>query len=344
MRFILLEQHVNVIGQQFTHRQRLDSVGKPIRFTGRQPECTRQDHDRDRFQPEHGLAAIYLAAGKGYYAQAGLDVTVKDGPNPDLLTQVGSGDIDFGVSGGDSAISARAAGTTVQSVMQFFTSYPVGLVTLADSGTPLNDPSDLKGLNIGVSQRSGSTYFGLLALLQAGNLTTNDVQITTVGANELEALSQKRVDAVMTLMNDEPVNAQNMGIQTSALLVGNYVNLVSSGLVTSDSMIKDHPEVVQKLVEATVKAMNDAQQNPDVAYLATVTRMTTLMTDQDKQTERDILTETQKYQQPIEGEPIGWLDPQAWTLTEYFLKSVGVITQDVDPTTCYTNTFVAPGS
>ena len=261
-----------------------------------------------------------------------------------MLSQVGSGDIDFGVSGGDSVISARAAGTPVESVMQFFTSYPVGLVTLADGSTQLTDPSEIKGLNIGVSQLSGSTYFGLLALLQAANLTTDDVHITTVGSNELEALSQKRVDAVMTLMSDEPAIAKNMGIQTTGLLVGNYVNLVSSGLVTSDSMIKDHPEVVQKLVAATAQAMNDALQNPDVAYLATVTRMTTLTTDQDKQTQRDILTDTQKYQQPIEGEPIGWLDPQAWTLTEYFLKSVGVLNQDVDPATCYTNQFVAPGS
>ncbi len=285
-------------------------------------------------------AAIYLAAEKGYYADAGLDVTVQDGSNPDLLAQIGTGGIAFGVSGGDSVVPARAAGIPVQTVMQFFTKYPVGLVALADSSFPLSSPSDLKGLNIGVSQLNGSTYFGLLALLQAGNLTQNDVHITTIGFTELEAVSQKRVDAAMTFMSNEPVNARDLGIETKSLLVGDYVNLMSSGLVTSDSMIRDQPDVVQKVVDATVKGMNEALKNPDEAYQATITRMPELTSDLDKQTQKDILAETQKYQQPVEGHPTGWGDPDGWTTTVNFLKSAEVITKDVDPTACYTNQFV----
>ncbi len=292
------------------------------------------------FNPSMSNAAIYLAAEKGYYAAEGLDVTIKDGSNPDLLAQIGTDSIAFGVSGGDSVIPARAAGIPVRTVMQFFTKYPVGLVALANSNVSLNSPSDLKGLNIGVSQLNGSTYFGLLALLQAGNLTKNDVHITTIGFTELEALSQKRVDAVMTFMSNEPVNARDIGIQTKSLQVSDYMNLMSSGLVTSDTMIQQHPDIVQKVVSATVKGMNEALQNPDEAYQATIKRMPELTTNQDKQTQKDILTETQKYQQPVAGHPTGWGDPNGWSTTASFLKSVGVITKDVDPSTCYTNQFV----
>ncbi len=292
------------------------------------------------FKPSMNSAAIYLAAEKGYYADQGLDVTVQDGSNPDLLAQIGTGGVAFGVSGGDSVVPARAAGIPVQTVMQFFTKYPVGLVALAGSDFPLNSPSDLKGLNIGVSQLNGSTYYGLLALLQAGNLTQDDVHITTIGFTELEALSQKRVDAAMTFMSNEPVNARDIGIETKSLLVGDYVHLMSSGLVTSDSMIQDHPDIVQKVVDATVRGMNDALQNPDEAFRATIKRMPELTTEQDKQTQKDILSETQKYQQPVDGHPTGWGDPDGWTTTVNFLKSVDVISKDVDPAACFTNQFV----
>jgi NitT/TauT family transport system substrate-binding protein len=292
------------------------------------------------FKPSMNSAAIYLAADKGYYKDAGLDVTVQDGSNPNLLAQVGTGGVDFGASTGDMVVSARAAGVPVQMVMQLFTKYPVGLIYLADSGKTINTPADLKGMNIGVSQLSGSTYFGLLALLQAGHLSTDDVKITTIGFTELEALSQKRVDAAMTYMSNEPVNARDLGINTKAVQVNDYVQIVSSGLVASESMIKDHPDIVQKVVDATAKAMNEELQNPDEAYAATIKRMPELTADKDKQTQRDILTETLKYQQPVANHPTGWGDPAAWKETTDFLKSVNVIDKVVDPTTCYTNQFV----
>ncbi len=292
------------------------------------------------FKPSMNSAAIYLAAEKGYYKDAGLDVTVKDGSNPDLLAQIGTGGVDFGVSTGDTVVSARAAGVPVQMVMQLFTKYPVGLIYLANSGKTINTPADLKGMNIGVSQLSGSTYYGLLALLQAGHLTKDDVKITTIGFTELEAVSQKRVDAAMTYMSNEPVNAKDIGIETNAVQVNDYVQIVSSGIVTSESMIKDHPDVVQKVVDATVKAMNEELQNPDEAFGATIKRMPELTADKDKQTQRDILDETLKYQQPVADHPTGWTNPDSWKTTTDFLKSVNVIDKEVDPTTCYTNQFV----
>lgn len=292
------------------------------------------------FKPSMNSAAIYLAASKGYYKDVGLDVTVQDGSNPNLLAQIGTGGVDFGVSTGDSVVSARAAGVPAQMVLQLFTKYPVGLIYLAGSDKTINTPADLKGMNIGVSQLSGSTYFGLLALLQAGHLTADDVKITTIGFTELEALSQKRVDAAMTYMSNEPVNARDVGIDTKAIQVNDYLQIVSSGIVTSESMINDHPDVVQKVVDATVKALNEELQNPDAAYDATIKRMPELTADKDKQTQRDILSETLKYQQPVSDHPTGWGNPDSWKTTTDFLKSVNVIDQAVDPTTCYTNQFV----
>ena len=309
--------------------------GTPATATGPRTKVVLQTG----FLPSMNFAPFYLALQLGYYADEGLDVTIQDGSNPDLLKQLGSGGVDFGIAGGDSVIPARAAGVPVVMVMQQFQKYPVGLITLASGGTSITKPADLKGKKIGVSAPNGSTYFGLLALLKAGNLTTSDVQIISIGFTELEALTQKRVDAAMTFVTNEPVQARALGFPVNQMNVSDYANLVSTGLVTSDRMVQQHPDVVQKFVNASLRGMAEEQRNPEEAYQAAIKRMPEL-TPANATVQRDILTETLKFEQQPSGHPYGWGDPASWTTTVDFLKSVGVITTDVNPTSCYTNTFV----
>ena len=291
------------------------------------------------FLPSMNFAPYYLAAAKGYYAAQGLDVTIKDGANPGLLEQIAGGGMVFGITGGDSLITARAAGIPDVLVLQQFQKYPVGLITLANGGAAIAKPADLKGKKIGVSAPNGSTYFGLLALLQAANLTKDDVTIVSIGFTELEALSQKRVDGAMTFITNEPIQARDQGIPVNQLAVSDYVNLVSTGLVTSEKLVAEHPDIVQKFVTASLQGLAEAQRDPDAAYAASIKRMQELSPAAAK-TQRDILTATLGFEQQPSGHPYGWSDPDAWTTTINLLKSVGVITKDVDASSCYTNTFV----
>ena len=309
--------------------------GSPAAASGPRTKVTLQTG----FLPSMNSAPFYLALQQGYYAAEGLDVTIQDGSNPDLLKQVGSGGVDFGISGGDSVIPARAAGVPVVMVMQQFQQYPVGLITLAGGGVTINKPADLKGKKIGVSAPNGSTYFGLLALLKAGNLTTGDVQIISIGFTELEALTQKRVDAAMTFVTNEPVQAKALGFPVNQMNVSDYANLVSTGLVTSDRMVQQHPDVVQRFVNASLRGLVETQRNPEAAYQATIKRMPEL-SPADATVQRDVLTATLTFEQQPSGHPYGWSDPAAWSTTVEFLKSVEVVTTNVDPTACYTNTFV----
>jgi len=309
--------------------------GSPATASGPRTKVTLQTG----FLPSMNSAPFYLALQQGYYAAEGLDVTIQDGSNPDLLKQVGSGGVDFGISGGDSVIPARAAGVPVVMVMQQFQQYPVGLITLAGGGVTINKPADLKGKKIGVSAPNGSTYFGLLALLKTGNLTTGDVQIISIGFTELEALTQKRVDAAMTFVTNEPVQAKALGFPVNQMNVSDYANLVSTGLVTSDRMVQQHPDVVQRFVNASLRGLVEAQRNPEAAYQATIKRMPEL-SPADATVQRDVLTATLTFEQQPSGHPYGWSDPAAWSTTVEFLKSVEVVTTNVDPTACYTNTFV----
>lgn len=285
------------------------------------------------------FAPYYLAAARGYYAQQGIDVDIQDGANTGLLEQVGRGQLDFGVTSGDSLLLAAGSGIPDVMVMQQFTSYPVGAISLASGKVSLRSPADLRGLRVGVSAPNGSTYFGLLALLKAGGLTLHDVDVVSVGFTELEALSSGQVDVAMTYLNNEPVQAQSEGITVNSLPVSRYRDLASQGLVTSRQMVREHPGLVRRFVHATQEGLRAALKDPAAADRAAIARMPGL-NQQETTLQRQVLTATQRFEQPPPSHPVGWTDPAAWTGTASFLRGAGQLHGAVTPSKCYTNQFV----
>ncbi|MBX6342350.1 MAG: ABC transporter substrate-binding protein, partial [Thermomicrobiaceae bacterium] len=283
------------------------------------------------FVPSVQFAPYYLAADRGYYAAEGLDVEIKHGASADLLSQLGSGGIDFAVTTGDQLALARINGVPITYVMAQFQRYPVGAVALANSGVTLQKPADLKGLTVGVSQLNGSTYLGLLALLQAGGLTKDDVHIITIGFTEVEALLQKRVQAAMTYLTNEPAQVRALGVPVQQLAVSDYVQVVSTGLATSDKMIQEHPDVVQRFVRASLRGLRETLADPSAAFEATLKRMPELPPDQQP-IQRQLLEHTLTFEQPPQGHPLGWTDPDAWVSTQDLLRSVGMASKTIDPT------------
>jgi NitT/TauT family transport system substrate-binding protein len=291
------------------------------------------------FIPNVQFAPYYLAEDRGYYAAEGLDVAIQDGANPDLLAQVGAGSVDFAVTGGDALVPARAAGVPVTYVMSQFQKYPVGAMAVEGSGPPLNTPADLRGLTIGISGPNGSTYIAMRALLQAAGLTVDDVHVISIGFTELEALRQKRIDAAMTFLTNEPVQARAMGLQVETLEVSPYYNLISTGVATSDMNVQQRPDLVQRFVTATLHGLRDTLADPDAALASSLSRTPEIAGSDQEQIQRDVLQATIGFEQPPVGHPLGWSDPSGWQATEDLLQSAGLISSTVDPTTMYTNQF-----
>ncbi len=292
------------------------------------------------FVPNVQFAPYYLAQDRGYYADQGLDVTIQSGANQNLLGELGAASVDFAVTGGDALVPARASGIPVTYVMAQFQRYPVGAMAVAGTGPSLSSPESLRGRNIGVSGPNGSTYIALRALLQAGGMTENDVHVTSIGFTELEALSQNRIDVAMTFLTNEPVQARAMGMQVETLEVSPYYNLVSTGLATSDRNVQERPDLVQRVVAATLHGLQDTLDDPDAAFAASLARTPEIAGTDQERIQREVLRATIDFEQAPPDHPLGWTDPAAWQATENLLQTIGVVTNTVDPATMFTNRFV----
>ena len=292
------------------------------------------------FMPNVQFAPYYLAEERGYFKDAGLDVSIQDGASPDLMQQLGNGKIHFLVTGGDSLTLARSNGIPVIYAMAQFQRYPVGAISISGKGPALTGPADLKGKKIGVSQLNGSTYIGLLALLHAAGLTLKDVEVITIGFTEVEALQQGRVEVAMTYITNEPAQVKAMGVAVNVLPVADHVNLISTGLAAASDRVDGNPDQVQAIVTASLQGLRDTLAEPDAAFAATLRRMPEVKGDAaQEKLQRAVLDATIAFEQAPKGHPFGWSDPEAWQTTVDLLHEIEMLKSSVDPSTLYTNRF-----
>ena len=102
-----------------------------------------------KWLPQAQFAGYYVAQSKGYYKDAGLDVTIKPG-GPDIApTQVIAGkQADIVVDWMPSALAAREAGVPLVNVAQVFNQS--GLMLTCKKSSGVSTPKDLKGKTLGV--------------------------------------------------------------------------------------------------------------------------------------------------------------------------------------------------
>src|SRR5258707_763499 len=123
---------------------------------------------------------IQIAKGKGYFTQAGLDVSfaVARG-GVDVAKQVGAGNALLGGIVADGPIMVRGNGVPVKIVAVFGGKGFMQLVVREDSG--IEKPADLKGKTITGMSYQDTTVYALLGLLASAGLTQNDVDIQSAG-------------------------------------------------------------------------------------------------------------------------------------------------------------------
>ena len=199
---------------------------------------------------------------------------------------VAVGQARFGIVSGEQVILARSRGRDVVYVFEWFQQFPVGLVY--DSARDLSDPSDLKGMVIGVPGRFGASYSGLFTLLASAGLTEADIDLREIGFSAPEVFCLGAVDAASVYLNNEPLQIASLAAagdcgevaDAAVLPVASQVDLVSNGLIVSRATLEDDPAVARRMVGALSAALRSVINNPAAAYLTSLEYVDSLPADE----------------------------------------------------------------
>jgi ABC-type nitrate/sulfonate/bicarbonate transport system substrate-binding protein len=279
------------------------------------------------------LAAPYFSAiENGYYAKEGLNVTINPGsPELNPVKMVATGADDFGILGGpDTLLVARSKGQPLVAVevLDRNSDFPV-ILTLKSSGLTTLD--NLKNKKIGFYYGHISTDV-LHTLFNKYDITHEEVD---VGMDYSQLIAGK-IDAQWAFKTTAGLNLPEKGIQVNVISPADYgINTHGYTIFTTEDMIKNNPDIVQKFVTATSEGVKFALEHPSEAVdiLAKYSNINKTLEYKRLLMYNEVTSNSKEY-------PIGYMDYSMFDETYNRLVGVGVITQPFNVSDAFTTRFI----
>ncbi|HUZ74659.1 MAG TPA: ABC transporter substrate-binding protein [Stellaceae bacterium] len=279
-----------------------------------------------------------VAKERGYFAKEGLDVDFEAAQGgADAAKQVGAGNAVIGGAIGDTPIIVRANGVPVKAVAQLGNGGLMQLVLHANS--PIKGPQDLKGKTVTVMSYQDTTYYALLGMLAKVGLTKGDINAEAVGATNIWKLFVAGKSDAMASVPDWIVDATEAGAKVKIISADTYFPSMSQIIVASDKTIKEKPELIRKLVRATLHGFTDIMKDPEGAardYVKAVPQRA----GQERQM-AEVFKLYIKYVYPGQ-KVVGMIDEKRLAALQAFYLKEGIIEHATPVKDLYTNQFVEP--
>ena len=199
---------------------------------------------------------FYTAQEKGLLKKVGLEaeyIQMNTGIQPQAIV---GGNINFFPSL-STGISAAVAGLPLVVVLNFYDITPWMLVTSKD----INKPQDLIGKKVAISGIRTSPHYFLMAWFKKVEINEKDVGFIMTGgtASSFASLASGQVaGAVLTPPFDD--KAVSRGFK-KFMLIGDLVDIPTSGLVAARAEVMNHRDRVQKTIAALLEAVTWIRAN-----------------------------------------------------------------------------------
>ena len=208
-------------------------------------------------------AAYWVALDKGYFAKAGLDVTLENSKGSgDSIAKVDTGRADAGLADTVAVLAADARGAKVKIVGMIFDKTPLNFFTWKDK--TLKSPKDLEGKTIGAppgdGQRQAWPAFAKLHKIDESKVTWVNIEPSA----KMAALAEKRVDVVGDYTTGMPFYEKAMGAGNVAMMpwADTGFDLYSMSIMASEKTMKERPKVLKAFLEAAYMGWRDVMNDP----------------------------------------------------------------------------------
>ena len=288
--------------------------------------------------PWGSQAAIHLASAKGWYKNAGLDVTIDDGNGTNQTVQMvgGGDDIDVGHAALSSMMIARDKGFNLRGIACYARNSDIGVMVPVDSG--ITQIKDLRGKRIGHTASSLETPF-INDFLKSGGLTRADIELVNLdGAAKLAAYLSGKLDGAFSSIPFFVPAVQDKRASRGLLLSQAGLHLPSYGLFARDATIAAKKDALTKLVSITDGAwayIRNGHQDEGVQAILGE-RPNAKLSGKVMRGQIDSFI-TFFPTDATKDAPVGNMTEADWAQAVSALKSANLLSKDFNPKDFYTN-------
>ncbi|PLS27872.1 ABC transporter substrate-binding protein [Bifidobacterium anseris] len=215
--------------------------------------------------PDTNHIGVYVARNKGYYRDAGLDVDIVAVAQSGAEQAVNNGVADFALSNLTNVGVYATKGARLKQVMQVQQKTSAIWCALA-SNTAIQRPRDFDGRTFATFGSSESDAVIRRMIETDGG--KGDFDKVTVGTSTFQTLASGRADFGGFYATWEGVQAKMNGPELRCFTEPDYGvpgNADSIGIITSDRLIDDDPDLVRAFVQATQRGYRYAYDHSEEA-------------------------------------------------------------------------------
>ena len=215
-------------------------------------------------------APVLLALDRGWYAEAGLDVTVDTGQGSrEALPRVASGTWQVGSADINSLIKFRDQNPAIPltAIMVVYNAPPFAIIGRKSLGVMA--PKDLEGKILGAPAPDGA-YAQWKAFVKANDIDASTVTIENVGFPVREPmLAAGKVDAITGYSFSSYINLKAKGVgadDISLILMREHgLDLYGNVIIVNPDFAKANPDAVKAFVAVTIRAYLETAKDPAAA-------------------------------------------------------------------------------
>ena len=221
-----------------------------------------------------GFIHLYTALDNGLFDKYGMkfeNIFIR-GSGPNLAALAGD-DVQFTYCASDAIIPGMAAGIEAKIVASPLVKLPYVLVTRKE----VRRPEDLRGKSLGIARAGDLSDRLSRAVVRKLGLPLDAVTIRPIGGSQGERYQAMAAGIVQGVIITPPldVRAKNEGYNVLYRLIDLNLPFIYSSVHTSYKMLRERPEIVQRMVAAFAEIIYFVEKNPDKAKASIAKAMRT---------------------------------------------------------------------
>lgn len=210
-------------------------------------------------------SGYFVALEKGYYEDAGLDVTIGEGQGSSVTAKlVGNGTDTFGAVGASVVLTAASQGVPIKSVATMVPQTPTALVVPAEENA--DGLEWMYGKKIGAPVKS-FVFNEYQAILKLNDLDRKKIQEVHTESIITEPLLAGQIDGGIGVTYVDGILPTLNGMEVDTIKFADLgLDVPSLTLVANTRTIEESPDIVEAFVAASLQGWEDVRDDPEEGF------------------------------------------------------------------------------